>query len=167
MQTAWRERNPQVRLKEAHNAIEKNPECATAYILLAEEESTTVTEAEKILKQAYKVAELNYRRSQSLQHQGALMEAQHRRDANVLVYIKRRLAVCARKLGKFKEAVKLFRDLTKEPQVTSNYNIHENLIEVLLEIQAYADVQGVLAKYDEAFPKSATTCYTAALLKAR
>ncbi len=30
----------------------------------------------------------------------------------------------------------------------SVYNIHENLIEVLLEMQSYPDVQGVLAKYD-------------------
>ncbi|KAJ8914606.1 hypothetical protein NQ315_017311 [Exocentrus adspersus] len=169
MQTAWRERNPSVRLKAAHNALEKNPECAPAYILLAEEEATTIIEAEKILKQALKVAEANYRKSQALQHQGSVMEAQHRRDNNVLIYIKRRLAMCARKLGKLKEAVKMFRDLTKEvPPVMSVLNIHENLIEALLEMQAYADVQAVLAKYDDiSLPKSATICYTAALLKAR
>ena len=38
MQTAWRERNPQARIKAAKDAIGLNPECATAYILLAEEE---------------------------------------------------------------------------------------------------------------------------------
>lgn len=61
MQTAWRERNPVVRIKAAHNALEMNPECAPAYILLAEEEATTIIEAEKILKNALKVAEANYR----------------------------------------------------------------------------------------------------------
>ncbi|XP_022919924.1 protein ST7 homolog [Onthophagus taurus] len=169
MQTAWRERNPVVRIKAAHNALEKNLECAPAYILLAEEEATTITEAEKILKQALKVADLNYRKSQALQHQGSLMESQHRRDTNVLIYIKRRLAMCARRLGKLKEAVKMFRDLTKEvPPIMNVLNIHENLIEALLEMQAFADVQAVLARYDDgSVPRSATICYTSALLKTR
>lgn len=169
MQTAWRERNPVVRIKSSHSALELNPDCTPAYILLAEEEATTITEVEKILKQALKVAETNYRKLQNIQHQGAMTEAQHRRDTNVLIYIKRRLAMCARKLGKLKEAVKIFRDLTKEvPPIMNVLNIHENLIESLLEMQAYADVQAVLAKYDDiSLPKSASICYTAALLKAR
>lgn len=44
MQTAWRERNPVARIKTAHKAIEINPENACAYILLAEEEATTIGE---------------------------------------------------------------------------------------------------------------------------
>jgi hypothetical protein len=78
--------------------------------------------------------------------------------------------MCARKLGKLKEAAKIFRDvksfsihqtfsnilvivifllkLVKEFPMMSVYNIHENLIEVLLEMQSYPDVQAVLSKYD-------------------
>ncbi|XP_051563422.1 suppressor of tumorigenicity 7 protein-like [Myxocyprinus asiaticus] len=147
MQKGWRERNPQARIRAAYQAIELNRECAAAYVLLAEEEATTITEAERLFKQALKSAG---------------------KDTNLVVYIKRRLAMCARKLGRIKEAAKMMRDLMKEFPLLGMLNIHENLLEALLELQAYADVQAVLAKYDDiSLPKSATICYTSALLKAR
>ncbi|XP_025932990.1 suppressor of tumorigenicity 7 protein-like isoform X4 [Apteryx rowi] len=184
MQKAWRERNPQARIKAAYQALELNNDCATAYVLLAEEEATTIVDAEKYFKQALKAGETIYRRSQNCHSQSPQHEAQlskhfepdkqtpvfqqQRRDTNVLVYVKRRLAMCARKLGRIREAVKMMRDLMKEFPLLSMLNIHENLLEALLELQAYADVQAVLAKYDDiSLPKSAAICYTAALLKAR
>lgn len=139
MQTAWRERNPQERVKGAKAAIEKNADCATAYILLAEEEAPTILESEKLLKQAMKAAESNLKKSQAQPHGGSndssgvlskwliktikmvfyyvvikgnlILMKLAGRDINVLIYIKRRLAMCARKLGRLKEAVKMFRDV--------------------------------------------------------
>lgn len=172
MQTAWRERDPSARIKAAHDALEKNPECATALVLMAEEEVTSMIDVEKLLRQALKIAEMNYKKSQSYQHNtsnnSSIQEGLHRRDTNVLIYIRRRLAICYRRLGKLKESTKLMRDLMREFPLMNVFNIHENLIESLLEMQAYADVQAVLAKYDDInLPKSATICYTAALLKCR
>ncbi|CAM4752466.1 unnamed protein product [Rotaria magnacalcarata] len=168
MQRAWRERTPSVRIQLAREALEKNSECTPALILLAEEEATTIIEVERILKQALKCAENAYRKSQQLLEQGHNQDIVHKRNTNILIYVKRRLGMCARKLGKLREATKIFRDLVKEFPMISVFNIHENLIEVLLALQNYPDVQGVLAKYDDiSLPKSATICYTAALLKAR
>lgn len=190
MSTAWRERDPEIRIKSAHSALEKNPDCATAYILLAEEEAQTIKDAESLLSVALKSAESQYKKSQATFHQNSSHEAIYRRDMNVLVYIRRRLAMCTRKLGKIREAVKMFRDIIKDfpLQLINSFNIHENLIEALLELRAYTEVQTVLLRYDGNskenlddfqsirflfetvdinLPKSATICYTSALLKAR
>ncbi|CAB1353363.1 unnamed protein product [Coregonus sp. 'balchen'] len=73
MQKAWRERNPQARIRAAYQAIEMNHERKPPP-------------------------------SQRLRGSG--------KDINLLVYIKRRLAMCARKLGRIKEAVKMMRDVS-------------------------------------------------------
>ncbi|XP_038309319.1 suppressor of tumorigenicity 7 protein-like isoform X6 [Canis lupus familiaris] len=76
MQKAWRERNPPARIKAAYQALELNNDCATAYVLLAEEEATTIVDAERLFKQALKAGETIYRRSQQCQHQSPQHEAQ-------------------------------------------------------------------------------------------
>uniref|UniRef100_A0A915KDN4 Protein ST7 homolog n=1 Tax=Romanomermis culicivorax TaxID=13658 RepID=A0A915KDN4_ROMCU len=168
MSVAWREREPELRIKAAKKALDINPDCATAFILLAEEECKTVTEAEQMFKRALKIAEVNYKKSHPSQTHVITEDLGHKRDTNVIIYIRRRLAICARRAGRLKDAVKIMRDLMKEFPMLNVMNIHENLIEALLEMQAYADAQAVLARFDEfSSPKSATLCYTAALLKAR
>ncbi|EDO40754.1 predicted protein [Nematostella vectensis] len=167
MLTAWRERDQEKRINAACRAYECDPTSPTALILLAEEKAQTITEAEWYLKQALKTSDDLIRNGASTNGDGK-EDTIHRKNTNVCVYIRRRLAMCARKLGRTKEAIKMMRDLMKEFPLMSVLNIHENLIEALLEVQAYSEVQQVLAKYDDiTLPKSATICYTAALLKAR
>ncbi|KAL1283802.1 Suppressor of tumorigenicity 7 protein [Trichinella pseudospiralis] len=171
MQTAWRERDPKLRLELAHKALAHNQNCATALILLAEEECKTVFEAEQKFKLALKAAEDNFRKSHSLSYGLGISserESLHKRDTNVVVYIRRRLALCARRFGRLKEAVKIMKDLIKEFPTMYVANVYENLIETLLEMQSYGEVQSILTRYDEFnLPKSATIYYTTALLKVR
>ena len=44
-------------------------------------------QAEKMLKQAYKAAEISYRKSQTTQHQNAMQEALHREFLDLSVRI--------------------------------------------------------------------------------
>ncbi|KAG7251489.1 hypothetical protein CRUP_009435, partial [Coryphaenoides rupestris] len=106
-------------------------------------------EAERLFKQALKAGDARYTQAHThtRTHTHTVQRRHHRRDTNVLVYIKRRLAMCSRKLGRTREAAKMMRDLMKEFPLLSMFNIHENLLESLLELQNYADVQAVLAKF--------------------
>lgn len=80
----------------------------------------------------------------------------------MLMYCRRRLAMCSRKLGKVREAIKMFKEVSylmfaiiffdvqivREGSISSVFGIQENLIESCLELQAYADLQGLLVRYD-------------------
>lgn len=64
-------------------------------------------------KQAYKVAEASLRKSQQIQTRICINEPTYVRDLHVFVFIRRRLAMCARKLGRLKEAIKMMKDVSK------------------------------------------------------
>lgn len=117
-----------------------------------------------MLRRAWRAGEAAWR---ALAAAGAGSAA--RREAAVLAHVKRRAAMCARRLGRLRDAARLFRELARDaPPALHSLALHENLIEVLLEQRAYADVQAALARHDDAgLPRSAAVCYTAALLRAR
>jgi len=106
--------------------------------------------------------------TENLPYKNYLFTEELIRDYKVVLYTKRRLGMCLRRLGKLSEALKLFKELNKELPCVHAFSCLENLMEIYLEIEAYSDLQSLLAKYDDIkMPKSAALCYTAALMKMR
>ncbi|KAF8375107.1 hypothetical protein PRIPAC_81536 [Pristionchus pacificus] len=173
MNAAWRERETDIRIQYATEALEKNENCAMAMVLLAEEQSETIVDCENMLRKALRSAEIQYKKPPSTSHQYHDGSVEfYRQGANVQSYIRRRLAMCARKQGRLREAIKMFKDCHKELAMQSVYAVQENLIECYLELCSYADVQSLLVRYDGYVadlrePRSAVLVYTSALLKAR
>ncbi|VDM64422.1 unnamed protein product, partial [Angiostrongylus costaricensis] len=161
MQVAWRERDSTSRINAAREALHINPNCAPALILLAEEQCETIAEAEGMLRlRALKAVDSNVGQTQSNQLGSHERSSDiYRRDFHMQIYIRRRLAMCARKQGRLREAIKTFKDIIRDGSMSNILGVQENLIEACLEMQAYADVQALLVRYD-GFELSLTSfCY--------
>ncbi len=65
-----------------------------------------------MFKQAYKISEASLRRSQQMHAHNPTQDAIYLRDIHAFIFIRRRLAMCARKLGKLKEAIKIMREVS-------------------------------------------------------
>ena len=168
MMSAWKEEDRKKRVSFAHKALAANPQNPGALIILAEEEAQTILEVEEQLRTAIKCAEVALKQSYILSQQDQVYRPLHKRNGYMFAYSKIRLAVCLRKLGKVKDAIKIYRDLSKDDRSFHFANIHENLIECLLDTQNYPDVQQIMSKQDEQWLiKSTVMCYTYALLKAK
>ena len=164
----WKEPDRMKRIEIAKKALEINSNCPLALIVLAEEEAETILEVEERLKSALKSAEGVSKASQHLSQQDPMYKPLHERNQCVCSYCRIRLAACAKKLGKLKESAKMYRDLLRDDRALGMANINENLIECLLEMQCYSDLNQLLQKQEEvALYKSTVMCYTLALMKAR
>lgn len=162
----WKEADRAKRIELAHKALELNAHSPIALIILAEEEAPTILEVEERFKLALKSAEMAYKNSNGLCLQDPMYKPLHERNAYVCSYCRIRLALCARKLGKLKEAVKMYRDLSKDDRALAMINVHENLTECLLEMQNYFDLQQLLHKLEDVnIYKSTVMSYTVALLR--
>lgn len=143
---AWRCRSSAARVRIARRALAAadaeiaaggEDSAAGALLLLAEEDASTVLEAERALRRAVRAASASASGSGS-----GSARAGGGREAGLLALARRRLAMCARRLGRLREATRLFRELTREaPPALLAHSPHENLIEVLLEQNAIPDVQ--------------------------
>ena len=64
-----------------------------------------------MFKQAYRISESNLRKTQQSHMHNPAQDAIYLRDIHAFIFIRRRLAMCARKLGKLKEAIKIMREV--------------------------------------------------------
>lgn len=168
MNSLWKESDRVRRIEIAHEVLSINPNFAMALIIIAEEEASTILEVEELLKVALKSADATSKISYIQSQQDPVYKPLHERNAYVCSYCRIRLAMCARKLNKLKESAKMYRDLLRDDRALAMANINENLIECLLEMQCYSDVQQLLQKQEEiTLYKSTVMCYTLALMKAR
>ncbi len=168
MIAAFKEKDRLKRITMAHAALVLDQQSVPALVLLAEEEAQGLLEVEEFLKQASRAAEAAYRQSTNLCQHDPVYKPLHERNANVSIHCRLRLAVCSRRLGKVKEAMKIYRELLKDSRVHFLANIYENLAECLLEMQSYTELNAFLLKLDDSsMYKSTTLCYTICLLKAK
>ncbi|XP_065911582.1 protein ST7 homolog [Dysidea avara] len=155
MSMAWRATDPLERISYARKAIEANENLPAAWVLLAEEEATTITEVESNLREALS-------KTMEMGHKGSYSKSNGYSEVMVS-YIKVRLAQCVRKLGRVKEAIKIYRELLRDPKVSKICNVTEGLIEASLEQQSYLEVQQIIPQNE----KSATYLYSSALCIAK
>lgn len=168
MITAFKEKDRYKRIKTAQAALVLDSGCIPALVLLAEEETQGLIEVEDLLKQASRAAEAAYRQSMTLCQHDPVYKPLHEHNANISIHCRLRLAVCLRRLGKVKEATKIYRELLKDNRVHFLVNIYENLAECLLEAQSYTELNAFLLKQeDSSIYKSTVLCFTIALLKAK
>ncbi|KJE88709.1 ST7 protein [Capsaspora owczarzaki ATCC 30864] len=167
MTSAWKDQSTPARIQFAKEAVAIAPHCSTAWILLAEEDAQTVVEAEAMLFKAVQLSEGYLRRLSPHYFQDHGAEFWIRPETRPYIFAKRRLGMCSRKLGKYKEAAAIFRELlVMHPAVArSHLNVQSNLIELLLLLGQYDEVQKTLEKYEVVMEKSALLFYTAALLR--
>lgn len=77
--------------------------------------------------------------------------------------------MCCRRLGKLRESLKLYREITRDYHANSMSidSLYDSMLEVFLEQQSYADVHNLIQRYEGTTHQSTTVVYTQALMKVR
>jgi tetratricopeptide (TPR) repeat protein len=161
MYQAWEERNPARRIILAHEALEISPDCADAYVLLAEEEADTLGRALEYYRQGVEAGERALGESyfeENVGHFWGLLETRP--------YMRARqgLANTLWELGRHDEAADHYHDLLRL-NPGDNQGIRYSLLNLLVGLARNAEAQTLLAEYEE--DGMAEWLYTRALLTFR
>jgi tetratricopeptide (TPR) repeat protein len=160
MYQAWEASNPAKRLALAHQALATSPDCADAYVLLAEEEADSLARAAEYYRQGMEAGERALGAEYFAENKGhfwGLLETRpymRAREglANTLWSLKRR-----------DEAIEHYRALL-ELNPDDNQGVRYALLNLLLELDRTAEAMTLLKQYDDGM---AEWLYTWALLEFR
>ncbi len=161
MYQAWEERNPARRIILAHEALAVSPDCADAYVLLAEEEADTLGRALEYYQQGVAAGERALGKKYFKENVGYFWGLLETRP-----YMRARqgLANTLWGLGRGEEAVSYYRDMLRL-NPGDNQGIRYSLLNLLLTLNRDAEAQELLKEYED--DAMAEWLYTRALLTFR
>jgi tetratricopeptide (TPR) repeat protein len=159
MYDAWDETNPAKRIALAHEALSISPQCADAYVLLAQEEADTVKRALELYKQGMEAGA------------GALGEKYIRENTGhfwglleTRPYMRARqgLAETLWRLKRYEEAIEHYRELLHLNPGDNQGNRYA-LLDLLMQIERYEEARTLLKQYGDEW--SAVWLYSRVLLE--
>jgi len=161
MYKAWEERSPARRITLAHEALAKSPDCADAYVLLAEEGADTLARALELYQQGVAAGERALGQDYFVENAGHFWGLLETRP-----YMRARagLAGCLWELGRREEALAHYREMLRL-NPGDNQGIRYTLLNLLLTLNRDADAKALLKQYEE--DAMAEWLYTRALLEFR
>jgi tetratricopeptide (TPR) repeat protein len=154
---AWETRSKVERVKLAHQALQVSPDCADAYVLLAEEGTRNVKEALEFYQAGVEAGERALGAKTFTEDAGCFWGILETRP-----YMRARagLAQCLWELGKHEEAIGHYRDMLRL-NPGDNQGIRYLLAACLLEIGEVDALQELLGQYED---PTAAWLYTGALV---
>ena len=158
MYQAWDETNPGKRLTLAHQALATSPDCADAYVLLAEEEADTVGRALELYQQGVAAGERALGKEYFEENVGMFWGILETRP-----YMRARegLASTLWHLNRKDEAIEHYLEMLRLNE-GDNQGVRYMLADLLLLTNRYDDLAGLLHRYED--EASAVWLYTRALL---
>ena len=154
---AWEMQNKRDRVKLARQALEISPDCADAYVILAEDTAWNIEEALKLYQAGVEAGERALGAKSFTENLGYFWGILKTRP-----YMRARagLAQCLWELGKHKEAIEHYQDMLRL-NPGDNQGIRYLLAACLLEMGDIEALEQLLGQYDE---PTAAWLYTGALV---
>jgi tetratricopeptide (TPR) repeat protein len=143
MYRAWEETNPAKRLALAHDALSASPDCADAYVLLAEDEAPTVEKAMEYYRQGVEAGERALGHDYFAKSEGHFWSLLETRP-----YMRARLGLARAlwQVQKTGEAITHFREMLRL-NPGDNQGVRYLLLDLLMHLERDADVGALLEQY--------------------